>query len=83
MPAMRAKMQITSITLTEGCEILTMCAVPKKGTYPNSGADEDNTYARFSPYGKLELHVANPALHGQFKPGQFYYLDFNPADPTA
>lgn len=50
----------------------------KKG-YPVDGLDEDNTYAKFSPSADFRLSVANPALLGQFKPGQKYYIDMTEA----
>lgn len=78
---MRAKMKVQSVTLTEYGEILKMNPVCKSGLYPADGTDEDNTYAKFSPSGSLELTVNNPALHGQIKPGQTYYLDFTEVAP--
>jgi hypothetical protein len=77
MPAMRAKMRITCIEQHEGGnETLHLYAVAKSTAYPDDGSDEDNTYARFSPSGALNLTIANPALIGKFKPGDTYYLDF-------
>ena len=49
-------------------------------SYPPDGSDEDNTYAKFSPSADFRLLVANPALHGQFKPGQKYYIDMTEAE---
>jgi hypothetical protein len=80
MTTMRAKLQIASITQhAVGVETLKFHAV---GTspYPADGSDEDNTYAKFSPSASLEITIANPALHGQFSPGQKYYVDFTPAE---
>lgn len=48
--------------------------------YPADGLDEDNTYAKFSPSADFRLQVANPALFGQFRPGQKLYIDMTPAD---
>lgn len=73
---MRAKFKINTITQREGSEVLEMSPVCKDGGYRSDGLDEDNTFAKFSPSGKLELTIANPALQGQFKPGETYYLDF-------
>lgn len=49
------------------------------GGYPADGADEDNTYARFSPDADFRLNVANPALLGQFRPEQRFYIDMTEA----
>lgn len=55
--------------------------VSKSGPYPSDGSDEDNSYAKFSPSGKLELTVANPALIGKYAIDDTFYLDFFDADP--
>lgn len=77
---MRAKFVLQSITATAGAEKLSFVAVSKSGSYPADGSDEDNTYAKFSPSASCEILVMNPALHGQFKPGQKFYVDFTPAE---
>lgn len=76
---MRAKMKLATVNRTESGEILKFNAVCKDGGYPADGSDEDNTYAKFSPSASVEIHVANPALFGQFNPGEKYYVDFTPA----
>lgn len=79
MADMRAKMVVQCVTRTEYGEKLNMAPVSKPGGYPEDGSDEDNTYAKFSPSGSLELTVNNPALFGKFNPGEKYYLDFTKA----
>jgi hypothetical protein len=76
---MRAKMKVESIQQFEGREVLKMSAVCKSNGYPADGSDEDNTFARFTPGATLEMHVSNPDLHGKFKPGQKFYVDFTAA----
>lgn len=56
-----------------------MFCVSKSDGYPADGSDENNTFAKFSPSGKLELQIANPALIGRFENGDTFYLDFTPA----
>ena len=84
---MRAKFRLSSVDTTyPGQEKLSFYAVGgdkvDKG-YPPDGSDEDNNYAKWSPQGELTLTVANPALLGQFKQDQKFYLDFTPADEPA
>lgn len=80
MTAMRAKFRIGHIEKhSEQCETLHMNAVAKSNGYPADGSDEDNTYAKFSPSGRLEIQIANPALIGKFAVGEVYYLDFTKA----
>lgn len=76
MAIMRAKMRIQSVSAYDTVEVLQLYAVGKPGTYPDTGLDEDNTYAKFTPSGELKLSIANPALIGKFKPGQTFYIDF-------
>lgn len=86
MTTMRAKFQIHSVAFNldhkgeKASETLGMSPVCKSGGYPEDGLDEDNTYAKWSPSGSLSLTITNPALWGQFKPGQKFYLDFSPAE---
>ena len=85
MPKMRAKMEVTGVEVfncsvdgSKSGERLTFRAVANC-PYPEDGSDEDNTYAKFSPDASLSIYVANPALFGQFKTGEAYYVDFTPA----
>ena len=86
MRTMRAKVYVSGVVphkddnqVTLG-ETLTFNAVAKSGGYPEDGSDENNTYARWSPNARFEIHVANPALFGKFEAGREYYVDFTPAD---
>jgi len=85
MSAMRAKMRITSITKHPdfGQETLWFRTVGKDGPYPSDGSDEDNTFAKFTPSGTLEMAVQNPALFGKFTEGQTFYVDFTEVPPKS
>lgn len=77
---MRAKMIVNKVERFAGSDRITCVAVPRSGSYPEDGSDEDNTYAKFSPQGELSLTIANPALVGKIEPGLKYYLDFTEAE---
>jgi hypothetical protein len=85
MTKMRAKLQVGSVFAhrdAEGntiSETLYFHGVAKSGGYPADGSDEDNTFAKWSPSVNLQIQITNPALHGQFEPGQKFYVDFTPA----
>jgi hypothetical protein len=86
MTTMRAKFQVGFVQEhfhgpdgAKSYETLTMHAVAAS-KYPEDGSDEDNTFAKFSPGANLSIHIANPALFGQFKVGDKYYADFTPAE---
>ena len=74
---MRAKLVISNVNQCEGGnEQLTFRGVCRSDSYPADGSDENNTYAKFSPSVELKITISNPALYGQFKPGQKFYVDF-------
>lgn len=72
---MRAKMQIQAVTRKIGgySEMIEMNAV-----YGGSTNDEDNSFAKTTPSGKIVLEIANKDLHGVFNPGDTFYVDFTP-----
>lgn len=84
--AMRAKLQVSFVhqhfsdaertkVSQEGLFMHAVCATKYEGV----GADEDNTYARYSPSANLTINIANPELFGKFKVGDKFYVDFTPA----
>ena len=85
MTKMRAKVRVSGVFPMQNDkgevtqERLMFHGVAKSGGYPQDGADEDNTFAKFSPSVSMDFLVANPALFGQFKPGDTFYVDFTPA----
>lgn len=85
MPKMRAKLQVSSVFPFRNeagettSETLYFHGVSKSGGYPSDGSDEDNSFAKWSPSVNLQMQITNPALFGQFEPGQKFYVDFSPA----
>jgi hypothetical protein len=80
MPKMIAKFQVQKVErVGVNCEQLHLMAVSSK-PFDAEGASEDNSFARWTPSGELKMHISNPALIGQFKEGQKFYLEFTPAD---
>lgn len=79
-PTMRAKMKIANVEHFGATERLNLRAVCKSGPYPDEGADEDNTFARFTPSADLTMSITNPALLGRFAIGDTFYVDFTVAD---
>jgi len=85
MSIMRAKMQVTNVQLVgedsaNPAEILSLMAVSKSEGYDESGNDENNNYAKWTPQASLNMTVNNPDLFGKFATGQEYYIDFTKAD---
>ena len=78
--SMRAKFVISAVERVTGGEKVKFSAVSKSTPYGEDGLDEDNTYAKYSPSASCEIFIANPALHGQFNPGEKFYVDFTPAN---
>jgi hypothetical protein len=79
MADMRAKMKTTSVKSHPTCEFIKLNAVGPSGAYPADGADENNTFARFTPQAELSMTIVNPDLLGKFEEGAVYYLDFTRA----
>ncbi len=80
MAKMRAKMYLhTIVPFSPESEQLCFYAVGPSTDYPEDGSDENNTYAKFSPLADLKITVCNPALIGQFKVGDTFYVDFTEA----
>lgn len=92
---MRAKMQVMSVTegMSQGLghdqkngpvktsERLQLGAVGPNRNYNADGTgDEDNTFSRWTPSANLDITIQNPALFGQFKAGDKFYVDFTRAD---
>lgn len=87
MAFMRAKFQVNKVERfgnSDGKQDKITCnAVCRSSAYPADGSDEDNTYAKFSPSGMLELTIANPTLVGMIEPGDKFYLDFTKVDDSV
>lgn len=82
---MRAKIQINSVTVTKDENDKTTHEVVKANPVSNKpfnpdGESEDNSFARWTPSGSVELTITNPDLFGKFVAGQKFYVDFTPAE---
>lgn len=73
---MRAKMRVADVQAQGDYEALTFQAVCRSEGYPADGSDENNTYAHWTPWAELKMSVTNPELHGKFKVGDEFYVDF-------
>lgn len=80
---MRAKLKVNSVIVHEMCDAISFNAVCKDGGYDETGSDENNTFAQFSPSASLDITITNPDLLGKFRPGQTFYVDFSPVPPPA
>lgn len=77
----RAKFFVTEIKHagTPGSDpYATITLVPVFGSYGDGKINE--TWSKYTPSGKLEMAVTNPAAIDAFAIGKAYYLDFTPAD---
>jgi hypothetical protein len=82
-PLMRAKLQVLSVTQygTPPTSIsISASAVTGTTPYGPSGESEDNTFARYTPSASFSASITNPALLGQIKQGDKFYVDFTKAD---
>lgn len=77
-------MVVTSVEKFGNQDTVKLSAV-SKGPYGPNGENEDNDYARWTPSASVTIGIANPALIGQFHPGDVLYVDFTPVptDPAT
>lgn len=80
---MRAKFRVETVIQHKNetgvtHEEITLFAVSDK-PFDQGGNSEDNSFARWTPSGKLTMVITNPALFGKLKVGEKFYLDFTPA----
>ena len=68
-PKMRAKLTVSSVTDNGYSDVVKFGCL-------YSQTPEDNSFAKATPSGSCELTIDNPALRGQLKPGQKFYVDF-------
>ena len=44
------------------------------------GSEENKSFSKWTPSGRLELSITNQNVFGKFVEGQEYYLDITPAE---
>lgn len=71
----RAKMSVNEVISNTYSDQVKLSPVCGGGT-----SAEDNSYAKATPGGKLELTIDNPAVRGHVKPGQVFYVDLTPVE---
>jgi hypothetical protein len=52
----------------------------KFGACYDQSIPEDQRFAKATPSAQLEMQVDNPAALDRFKLGDYYYVDFTPAE---
>lgn len=72
----RAKMVVQSVEKFTNVDSIKATPVSGKGPYGPQGESEDNTFARYTPSGSLQLSITNPDLVGKIQPGDTFYVDF-------
>ena len=71
----RAKFKVVSITQHEY-----MGKTIKLSAQYDQSIPEDRRFAQATPSGEMTMFVNNPPVADAFKPGQYVYLDFTPAE---
>jgi len=74
----RAKLQIQEVVSNEWSDLVKFQCV-----YGGTNNTEDNSFAKATPSGKMELQIDNPAVRGFFKPGMQVYADLTVIEPPA
>jgi len=68
-PTTRAKVKVDTVTASEYSQELKLTPVV-------GGNPEDNSFAKATPTGSIQLTVTNKDLWGKFKPGDMFFVDF-------
>lgn len=79
--SVRAKFYVSEVKhqATPGSDpCATIVMAPVFGTYGDGKVNE--SWSRYTPSGKLEMTVTNPAAIEKFEVGRAYFVDFTPAD---
>lgn len=69
MSNMQAKLKVQYVLSSGNSEVLIMAPV-------TTGSEENKSFAKWTPWGKLELGISNPNLLGTFNPGDEYLVNF-------
>lgn len=69
MSNMQAKLKVQYVIPSGDSEVLIMAPV-------TTGSEENKSFAKWTPWGKLELGISNPNLLGTFNPGDEYLVNF-------
>ncbi|NQE62938.1 hypothetical protein [Caulobacter sp. RHG1] len=79
----RAKFYVTEIKHVVTHQPDTVCATIVMAPVYGDGTD-NAAWSKWTPNGKLEMTVTNPAAIERFDLGKSYYLDFTPVpEPVA
>lgn len=73
---MRAKMIVKDVIKNSDNSVRLIMGAVYKNKYDETGEDEDNTFAKFTPSADLNMLIQNHNLVDKFKIGQKFYLDF-------
>lgn len=47
---------------------------------PVTSGPGNESWSKWTPSGRLDMHITNPDALAQFEAGKSYFLDFTPAD---
>lgn len=78
-PKVRAKFFVTTVKHNHSGDPNTVFAtIELAPVYADGGENED--WSRYTPSGKIEMNVTNPAAIDKLELGKAYFVDFTPAD---
>ena len=82
MPNARCKIKVREVKQTEpefGTNDQPAETIKMSVEYDDNDP-EDTKFSASTPWGEFNFKLTNPALLGQFKPGQSYWLDLTPVE---
>ncbi len=82
-PQVRAKFFVSEIkhgySPSPDATMANIVLQPCFGTYPGGDSEENKSFSKWTPQGKIELTITNPSAIAAFELGKAYYIDFTPA----
>lgn len=78
---LRAKMRVSEVNHRKDAEGNTELEVLKlEAVYSNDDESENKKWCKWTPFGKLELHISNPDAIGKVSSGHEFFVDLIPAE---
>ncbi len=61
----------------------TITLMPVFGSYADGDNETNKSWSKYTPSGKIEMSVTNPAAIEMFEQGKAYFIDFTPVEVVA
>jgi len=82
--SLRLKLQVESVKrLADNQGEITQEEISLTAVLDAREDSANHQWCKWTPYGKFEFAISNPAALGKVLPGQFYFIDLIPTDKDS